>query len=380
MDLVGFRWFCSSTITSSIEQPHVPPFKSLDSKQPRLNTDRMSFVWLRSCLLNLLSWISTIPNPDGLRVCSDIHSDSSTAHIPVLFVAERLDRTSFASAFDCGATELLIKPLDFAQLPYSVQFLLRRSHTEQKLRLLLHKSQEASQAKSEFLANMSHELRTPLNAIMGFSEFMSMEAFDPFVKTRYREYAEGIHESAAHLLQVINDILDISKVESGRLSQTPARFQLQDTVEKVVRLVRGRADEMGQTIDVVLDPALPELFADETRLSQILINLLSNAIKFTPATGQVVFEAKAISEETIQMVVEDTGVGIAPDKIEHALTAFEQVERDVKSRFEGTGLGLPLARALTELMGGHLSLESRIGMGTSVTLTFPRARIVSDIV
>ena len=197
-------------------------------------------------------------------------------------------------------------------------------------------------------------------------------------RERTEEYAKDIHGSAEHLLQVINDILDVSKVETGKIVLSPVTFDLRDTIQRVVRLIGVRARAAGLDVDVDMDGTFPELFADETRLSQVLINLLSNATKFTPQGGRVSVSARMRDDGSICLAVEDTGVGIAGDQIERALRAFEQVDSGLNRKYEGTGLGLPLARALTELIGGRFRLESGIGQGTRVTLEFPRSAMVAE--
>ncbi|MEM7222504.1 MAG: ATP-binding protein [Pseudomonadota bacterium] len=319
-----------------------------------------------------------MPDTDGFSVCTSLRADPLTTHIPVLMVTGLHDIESIDHAFDCGATDFLTKPVNFGLLPYHVKYMLRASETEENLRLVLHKTREASLAKSQFLANMSHELRTPLNAIMGFSEIMYTQAIGPLGEERTQEYAKDIHGSAEHLLQVINDILDVSKVETGKIVLAPVRFDLRETIQKVVRLIGVRASDAGLTIEIQMDDAFPDLMADETRLCQVLINLLSNATKFTPKGGRISITATASEAGSILLAVEDTGVGIAGDQIERALRAFEQIDSGLNRKYEGTGLGLPLARALTELMGGRFSLHSGIGEGTRVTLEFPHENIVAD--
>jgi PAS domain S-box-containing protein len=236
-------------------------------------------------------------------------------------------------------------------------------------------AETANRAKSEFLANMSHELRTPLNAILGFAEIIRERLLGP-IADRYAEYAHDIHSSGTHLLGIINDILDLSKVEAGRLELIEEIVEIASIVRGVALLLRERVANAGLTLEVEL-PDTPLLIrADERKLKQVLMNLLSNAVKFTPAGGQIAVRASIAGAHGLIIEVTDTGIGIAPEDIERALSPFGQVDSRLSRRYEGTGLGLPLARALVELHGGTLSLDSRPGQGTTVRVTLPADRLV----
>jgi signal transduction histidine kinase len=234
-------------------------------------------------------------------------------------------------------------------------------------------AEEANRAKSEFLANMSHELRTPLNAVIGFSSLIERQIRGP-VTEAYREYARDIHRSGEHLLNIINDILDLSKVEAGKLELHEEEIALAAVFRSCVRLVEPRAREAGLNLGVIVPLTLPPLWADEIRLKQIVINLLSNAVKFTPRGGRVNLSA-ALSGNAVVVTVSDTGIGMSPDQIPIALESFRQVESARARKFEGTGLGLPLAKKLAELHGGALAVESAPGQGTTVTVRLPASRL-----
>ncbi|MFN4090112.1 MAG: PAS domain-containing sensor histidine kinase [Alphaproteobacteria bacterium] len=236
-------------------------------------------------------------------------------------------------------------------------------------------AEAANRAKTEFLANMSHELRTPLNAIMGFSEVMSLEVLGPIGHGRYREYAEDILTSSRHLLRLINDILDIAKIEAGKLVVDEGVIAIDELLADAGRFVEKIAERSGVTI-IVEPPGGLRVRADERRLKQVLLNLLSNAVKFTPAGGMVTLSTRAMEDGGIAFVVADTGIGIAPDEIERAMAPFSQIESGLARRYEGTGLGLPLSKALTEQHGGTLSLESEPGVGTTVTVRLPPERVL----
>ena len=228
----------------------------------------------------------------------------------------------------------------------------------------------ASQAKSEFLANMSHELRTPLNAINGFSEMMSREMFGPLGDRRYREYAGDILSSGQHLLALINDILDMSKIEAGKMNMHPEPLDLLEIVEETARLLRTRAESAGLAMTIEVPEDLPEVEADFRALKQILLNLLSNAVKFTPRGGKVrLFARSEGAGGRIVVGITDTGIGIAEADMERLARPFEQIESQHSKTQQGTGLGLALTKSLVELHGGTLAIDSKAGAGTTVSFT-----------
>jgi two-component system cell cycle sensor histidine kinase PleC len=237
-------------------------------------------------------------------------------------------------------------------------------------------SEEAVRAKTNFLALMSHELRTPLNAIIGFSEVLGGEYFGPIGTPRYREYAGDIHAAGKHLLALINDILDLTKAEAGRLELNCEDVNLAGLIEECVRLMRDRARSAGLQLTVTLAAGLPCLSADRLRLKQVLLNLLSNAVKFTPSGGAITVTAGQGVDGAIAMAVADTGIGMTPDEIPAALEPFRQIDSPLSRNCEGTGLGLSLVRSLAELHEAQLEIESAPGRGTTVSLVFPRSRTV----
>jgi two-component system cell cycle sensor histidine kinase PleC len=245
--------------------------------------------------------------------------------------------------------------------------LARRYETE-KVR-----AESANKSKSEFLANMSHELRTPLNAINGFSEIMLGEMFGPLGDARYKEYAKDIHNSGQHLLALINDILDMSKIEAGKMSLRFDPMNLQEVTDDAVRLIRNRAEAAGLILSIDY-PHLPEIEADYRAVKQILLNLLSNAVKFTPKGGRVTVRAEARRDalgERLRISVQDTGIGIAKDDLSRLARPFEQVETQHAKTQAGTGLGLALTKSLVEMHGGVLEMHSIPGEGTTVSFTLP---------
>jgi signal transduction histidine kinase len=237
-------------------------------------------------------------------------------------------------------------------------------------------AQAANRTKSQFLANMSHELRTPLNAIIGFSEMISKDLLQLGGPTEYREYARDINSSGQNLLQIINDILDMSKIDAGKLELREEVFDLEAAVAHCVRMIGGRAHEAGVLISNELTAALPRLRADPVRFKQIVLNLLSNAVKFTPGPGTVRILAEVGRDGSLSLVVSDTGIGMSSDEIEIAMQPFRQIDSDLARKHEGTGLGLPLTKALVELHQGVLSVRSEKGRGTDIAVAFPAARVV----
>lgn len=235
----------------------------------------------------------------------------------------------------------------------------------------------ASRAKSEFLANMSHELRTPLNAIIGFAEVMEREIRGPLGQDCYREYSRDIKNSGTHLLGIINDILDLSKIEAGKVELAESVVKLPRVIESCMRLIGERATRAGLRLSSEMAEDLPPIRADERKLKQIIINLLSNAVKFTTAGGRVTITCSANRKSGVAITIADTGIGIAPSDITKALAPFTQVDNAMNQRFDGTGLGLPLADSLIRLHGGALTLESEQGKGTAVTISLPAERIIS---
>lgn len=250
-----------------------------------------------------------------------------------------------------------------------------RRRAERALHLAKEQAEMANRAKSEFLANMSHELRTPLNAIIGFSEIMRDEMYGTIGNRQYVEYIGDIHHSGTHLLSVINDILDLSKAESGHLELREQEVDLPLLLDSALRIARTREGTDGLTIiNRAAEHDVPEVMADSRLIKQIFINLLSNAIKFTQPGGQITVDIKLVPDG-LELTVADTGIGVASDQQERVFEPFVQGETGLSRRFEGTGLGLSLSRSLAQLHGGTLRLESVPGVGTNAVLWLPEARI-----
>jgi two-component system cell cycle sensor histidine kinase PleC len=231
------------------------------------------------------------------------------------------------------------------------------------------RAEEANQAKSKFLANMSHELRTPLNAIIGFSEIMESGMFGPLGADRYEEYCKDIRNSGEYLLDVINDVLDMAKIEAGRIRLEFEDLALDPLLSEAMRVVSARAQDKQLTLTARLSPDL-SLRADRRALKQIVLNLLSNAVKFTPAGGQVTIRARNVGN-TVVVGIADTGIGIAPDALQRLGRPFEQVESQLTKSHQGSGLGLAISKSLVELHGGRMSIRSTVGRGTMVLVRMP---------
>jgi two-component system cell cycle sensor histidine kinase PleC len=232
------------------------------------------------------------------------------------------------------------------------------------------RAEEANQTKSKFLANMSHELRTPLNAIIGFSEIMESGMFGTLGSEKYQEYCHDILTSGHYLLEVINDILDMSKIEAGRMKLDMEHLDLSKTLAESLRVVSGRAEDKNLLLDADIDGPI-SVVADRRAIKQIIVNLLSNAVKFTPDGGKVVVRSRLLGDAIVLMIA-DTGIGIAPQSLQRLGRPFEQVESQLTKTYHGSGLGLAIARSLTNLHGGSMRLRSKLGVGTVVRVTLPR--------
>ena len=255
----------------------------------------------------------------------------------------------------------------------TVEDVTARIEKDEALRHALADSEEASRTKTAFLAAMSHELKTPLNSVLGFSEMLMGEMLGPIGQPAYRDYAENIHDSGKRLLAVINNILDVTRLQAGAITLDLRAMELRDLAEDAVALARG-GSARAVAIDVPAD--LPQLEADVGRLKQALGNLLSNALKFTPEGGAIALSACVLPNGGIAIAVADEGIGMETDQIEAALEPFRQLDRELSRRFEGTGLGLSIAKSLVELHGGTLSVQSAVGEGTTVTIQLPPARVL----
>jgi signal transduction histidine kinase len=318
----------------------------------------------------------------GIDLLARLRSDRPDL-IGVLMTAE-LDTHTALAALRRVAYDYFDKSVDpqslFAVLDRCfdrVDLLRDRQAAYEALRLAKDEAEAANQAKSGFLATMSHELRTPLNAIIGFSEMMLREVLGALPNEQYRSYVADIHASGTHLLQIINDILDLSKAEAGKIDLAEEVFDLRDVMRSVNQLTAARiqAADLSQSIDLPDD--LPPLSGDERKTKQVLLNLITNSVKFTPAGGTINITARWDVTEGVAITVADSGIGIPEEDLERVLKPFEQVDSSFSRQQQGTGLGLPLVKAIMEMHGGRIELRSELSVGTQVTVIFPPGRVLA---
>jgi signal transduction histidine kinase len=251
-----------------------------------------------------------------------------------------------------------------------------RRRTEDQLRQALLRAEAASKAKTDFLANMSHELRTPLTAILGFSETIKNQVFGPVVPAKYGEYVDQIHASGNHLLAIVTDVLDMSRIEAGEAKVDETDVALDTAAEESLQMLRPRIERKRLQIDVDIGAAVPHLRADRRMVKQMLLNLLGNAVTYTPNGGSVRLSAGTTARGQIAIEIRDTGIGIAKADLERVMEPFHIAENPHVRSYQGIGLGLPLTRSLARLHGGTLTLDSEVGVGTVATLTFPADRVI----
>ncbi len=253
----------------------------------------------------------------------------------------------------------------------------KRKQMELSLRVAKERADSANNAKSAFLANMSHELRTPLNAIIGFSEMMVKEAFGPLANSKYKEYMADVHMSATHLLEIINEVLDMSKIEAGKVVLDEQEIDINRLLKTLVRVMNSRNVNKKVSIEVDLQGDIARLYADPRLLRQVFINLITNSIKYSDNGGVITIKTRLNSKDEIEVIISDEGVGIPKERIQDALEPFGQIHDPSLAHnkaYQGTGLGLPLAKAMVEMHGGAFTLQSAEGKGTTVIVGFSKAR------
>ena len=311
-----------------------------------------------------------MPGRDGFAVCEEIRGDASLSETPIILVTGREDDASVERAFAVQANDFITKPVIWPLLPHRLRFVLRADRLQKELRAALSAAEAAITAKTEFLANMSHELRTPLNAIIGFAEIIGSDAFIHFGREKIKEYAQDIHSSGSHLLSVINEILDIVKVESGTMRIKDECFALQEIAKHAVRFLESGAADKAITLVNRIDDSAPELRGEGHRIVQVLSNLLSNAIKFSAPGDTVELSFEFVDEGAIAVMVADTGPGIPAEDLPQIMEPFQQLDSSLARRQEGTGLGIPIAKAIARLHGGDLVYERRLQRLVDVTGEF----------
>ena len=321
----------------------------------------------------------SLPDSTGLDGVRRIQAASP--HLPIVVLSGQDDETLSFEAVQSGAQDYLVKGNGESEVMIrAIRYAIERKRAHMQLLEEKERAELANRSKSEFLANMSHELRTPLNAIIGFSEILENELMGPLGVACYKDYAINIKDSGIHLLEIINDILDLSKIEAGKDLLLEDIIDVAHTIRSCTRLMAMRAENAQVTLIDQLTQNLPAMRADERKMKQIMINLLSNAVKFTPEGGQVTVMASLRDSGGLEIVVADTGIGISAEDIPKALMPFKQIDSSLSRKYEGTGLGLPLADSFTRMHGGTLTLESQVGAGTRVVLWFPAIRVVSQSV
>ena len=316
-----------------------------------------------------------MPGFDGFEVMEDLKTIETGGYLPVLVQTSQPNHK--VRALKAGAKDFISKPFDLVEILLRVHNMIevRLLHEEAERRTEQAEArseqfESANLAKSQFLATMSHELRTPLNAIIGFTEFLIDEKPGP-LKPKQKEYLGDVLASGRHLLQLINDVLDLAKIEAGKMELHPEIFPVRKAVEEVTAVIQGIAQKKRITVGIEIGAGLEAVTLDQQKFKQLLYNLLSNAVKFTDDGGKVEIHARRLDEFQFAVRVRDTGIGIKAADLHRLFTEFEQLDSGRARAFEGTGLGLALAKKVVEFQGGSISVESEPGKGSLFTIVLP---------
>jgi signal transduction histidine kinase len=310
-----------------------------------------------------------MPKMTGFEVCAAISHMPKLSGVPILIMTSLDDESAIAQAFDAGATDFLSKPISWRLIYHRLRFIVRIGQMERELRLAKERSDAANVAKANFMAGMSHELRTPLNAIIGFSDVMLGEVHGPLGNPAYKDYLSDIKSSGTHLLGLISDILEWSKLEAGAARFRFETISLKDAVEQCTRMINPLAEE--REVSLELDAADLTVSIDLRATRQIVINLLSNAIKFSHAKNKVQVIGRRVDDAFFAIDVKDQGIGIPPDKIGEVTQPFFQVDGGLNRAHGGAGLGLAIASQLAAVLNGRLEIESELGHGTRASVILP---------
>lgn len=333
---------------------------------------------VRELLPDLVLLDVIMPGICGFEVCRQLRTDPAICRTPVIIVTGRDDTDNIEKGFAAGATDFLTKPVIWNLLPNRIHYVLRTSRLEQELRVAKEVSEKSSEAKSALLSTMGHELKTPLNAIIGFSDLMRQAAFGPIGSSQYEEFIVHIHASGMRLLNAINDILDIVNCESGELELNQKEVGVGDLVNSVMKQIAPEAEASGvQIVNDVSDDCVC-ISGDEQYLQQALYNLMSNAVKFTATGGVVRVNMTLSGNDWLVLAIADNGIGISAEDLPRIMEPFEQADCRLDRKFEGLGLGIPLARAMARLHGGDIDYESELGQGTTVRITLPIGRVIAS--
>lgn len=318
-----------------------------------------------------------MPGLDGYTLCREIRADPDICHTPVIVATGLEDTELVERGFNAGATDFVVKPISWPLFAHRMKFILRVSAMERELRLAKQAAENVSNAKSRFIANVSHELRTPLNSIIGFTEMLNQRVHGNLGNPKYDSYAEVIHESGLHLLNIINDILEIAKCEAGTVTLSESELSLPEIADAAMRQVTPRAQQCGVSLINEVSAHTPWIRGDELRFRQILLNLIANAVKFNREGGEVRVAAAINQDDGLDITVTDTGIGIAEADIVRIKEPFQQAGTEISHRFEGAGLGVAIANEMAKLHGAQLEYSSRLGQGTTVTLSMPSERVLT---
>ncbi len=324
--------------------------------------------WISKKHFDLILLDINMPGMDGFEVCTRIRSNSSMIHVPIIFLSAETERESILKGFGLGAQDYITKPFDSRELLVRIRTHLTLKESLVQLEIEKERALSADHLKSAFLATMSHELRTPLNSIIGFTGILIQGKPGP-LNDEQKKQLGMVQNSARHLLTLINDVLDISKIEAGQLKINLQKFDLPEVINKVVETNKPFADKKNLIMTVSIEENVNDMTSDSLRVQQILLNLVNNAIKFTEI-GTISIKCFSVGN-LVKIQITDTGMGIESEKIEQLFKPFMQIDTGLTRKKEGTGLGLSICKKLAEMLNGTIEVESEYGSGSTFTLTLP---------